>query len=122
MDDAIDIENTLIAPMLSQPFIENAVEHGMYNIENDGKIDVFYTIKNDFLLMEIIDNGHGMGSSGSPGKKHQSLAMEITKERVTLMNKKSKKKTEFKINEAFPLQTERKGVKISFTIPLTMSV
>ena len=120
VDESIDIENMKIPPMLSQPFIENAVEHGFHNIEGEGKITVSYAIKNNALEMEIIDNGNGMKNEYSQNKQHQSLALEITKERVALMSKKIKNKVLFIMSEAFPFEKERKGVKVNFRLPLAM--
>jgi len=117
-DPNIDTENTFIPPMLSQPFIENALEHGMRDIESGGKIEISFTLAGSSLLFEIIDNGRGMPVSDTPVKQHQSLALAITKERVELMNKKSARKTIFSITDAFPLEAERKGVKVQFSIPL----
>ncbi|MES2680151.1 MAG: histidine kinase [Bacteroidota bacterium] len=119
VDETIDIENTTIPPMLAQPFIENAVEHGFHDLKGQGRITVSYTIGKNELLMEIVDNGIGMKEGYAQSKQHQSLALEITKERVALMNKKAKQKVLFTIGEAFPLQEEQKGVKVSFSLPLT---
>jgi sensor histidine kinase YesM len=117
VDEAIDTENTAIPPMLAQPFIENAVEHGFHDI-HDGRITVLYALKEKELVMEIIDNGIGMKDGYSQSKQHRSLALEITRERVDLMNKKAKEKVLFDIGEAFPMLNERKGVKIRFFLPL----
>ena len=121
VDEIIDTEHTSVPPMLAQPFIENAVEHGFHDIEGQGKITISYTVKNNELVMEIIDNGTGMKDGYSQNKQHQSLALEITKERVSLMNKKTKRKVVFLLAEAFPDQLERKGLKVSFTLPLTIA-
>ena len=117
IDKQIDSEQTVIPPMLSQPFIENAVEHGFHGIERDGRITISFLLKNNTLIMEITDNGVGMKDSYSENKQHRSLALEITKERVAVMNKKNKEKVTFTISEAFPLQTGRKGVMVRFSLP-----
>ncbi len=116
VDETIDIDNTLIPPMLSQPFIENALEHGMKDIENGGLIDVYITAKDNALLMEIKDNGTGLEFGKAKDTHHQSLATSITKERIALMNKKSAEKIVFSVTEAYPNEL-RKGVKVSFNIP-----
>jgi tetratricopeptide (TPR) repeat protein len=117
VDPELDTESTLIPPMLSQPFIENALEHGMQNLESGGLIDVYITSKDSMLLLEIKDNGSGMTAGSGQEKEHQSLATTITKERIALMNKKRKEKIVFSVTEAYP-QQERKGVKVSFSIPV----
>jgi TPR repeat protein/two-component sensor histidine kinase len=118
VDDKIDREHAIIPPMLAQPFIENAIEHGMHGIESGGQIDVNYYIEKNSLVIEVKDNGSGMQYSDPPTRKHRSLALAITKERIALMNKKAKKKVDFSISEAFPGTSERKGVKVRFNLPL----
>ncbi len=120
VDETIDTENTNIPPMLAQPFIENAVEHGFHDITEEGKITVSYAVQNNTLLVEISDNGTGMKDGYAQNKQHHSLALEITKERVALMNKKAKNKVVFTIGEAFPFEKERKGVKVNFHLPLNL--
>jgi LytS/YehU family sensor histidine kinase len=118
IDEAIDIESIIIPPMLSQPFIENAVEHGLKGVTDNGKIWIIFQLEDQHLCIKIIDNGYGMHTQPSANLPHQSLAIEITKERIALLNKKEKTMASFEIAEAFPLETERKGVRVSLRLPL----
>ena len=117
VDEQMDLDDISIPPMLSQPFIENALEHGMGNISEGGMINVSFWVKDNCLLMEIKDNGNGINSEKSREKSHTSLATTITKERIELMNRKKNSKIMFSIAEAYPGE-ERKGVKVSFSIPM----
>ena len=60
-----------------------------------------------------------MTDNYSQSKKHPPLAIEITRERVALLNKRSKGRTSFTITETFPNAAERKGVKVIFVLPLS---
>lgn len=113
----LDTESTMVPPMLTQPFIENAIEHGFHEIELGGKVQVSYSLKKNGLLIEITDNGSGIKEEALP-KTHHSLAVEITKERIALMNQKARKKAFFSVGEAYPGNKERKGVKVIFILPL----
>lgn len=115
-DETLEADEIFIPPMLSQPFIENALEHGMSGINEGGLIGIRFFVENDTLVMEIKDNGYGIGSKNQYGN-HTSLATTITKERIELMNKKSSYKIQFDITEAYPNEV-RKGVKVRFSIPL----
>lgn len=117
VDPTINCEHVNIPPMLAQPFLENAVEHGMHDVERDGKITVSFTMLPRILLMEISDNGSGIKNQTQVKQSHRSLAMEITKERLQLINRKASRKAFYTVSEAFPHETERKGVKISFVLP-----
>lgn len=113
----IDLETTAIAPMLLQPFVENAIEHGFRNIDDDGRIVISYFLKDDRLVVEIRDNGRGLKPATGNGK-HHSLSFAITRERVALMNKKTSRKVAFVVADAFPGNAERRGVQVMFSLPL----
>jgi len=112
----IDVENTALPPMLTQPFIENALEHGLNNIEN-AFLTVSFKKSKGFLKVEVIDNGVGLDHTNNNGQ-HISMATAITKERLQLLNRGKNKKTNFSISEAFPADPIRKGVKVTFEIPV----
>jgi tetratricopeptide (TPR) repeat protein len=111
----IDPSTIMLPPMLTQPFIENAIEHGLTNI-SDPLLTLSYSLKNDFLIVVISDNGLGFNKQKSESE-HISMATTITKERLELLNKGKIKKTTFSISEASSNKTN-KGVKISFEIPI----
>ena len=95
IDPDIKVKNTLIPPMLAQPFIENAVEHGFKDIDYPGYLSVSFKPGKDSILIRIEDNGVGVERSKEQGrgkeKLHKSLATVISKERLDLFNKRMKK-------------------------------
>ncbi|WP_052597271.1 histidine kinase [Aureispira sp. CCB-QB1] len=115
LDENIDLDNMLIPPMLTQPFIENALEHGLQDVDYKGKIEVKINISNDILHIKVYDNGVGLEANNKPNdqKKHQSLALKITKERLQFLNKKRGKKIFFNM-KSLP----SKGTLVSFSLPL----
>ncbi len=104
-----------VPPMLAQPFIENAIEHGLRDIKEGGLIEISFSKKEENLILEIKDNGTGIRQKSGSG--HQSLATTITKERIELFNKRNKQKATFSVADAYPLQ-ERKGVLVTFVLPV----
>ena len=84
----IDAEATLIPNMLIQPHLENAIWHGLLNIEDNAHLTIrFKKIVNneDELLCEIGDNGIGRAQNKmmkNSLKKHKSKGIDITKERL----------------------------------------
>lgn len=85
IEEDINQELIKIPPMLTQPFIENAVEHGMRQIEKDGLIQVNYQLKDKNLVITVMDNGKGMNDENN--SKHKSLATKITKEKINTIAK-----------------------------------
>ena len=78
-----------IPPMLSQPFIENAVEHGMRNMPpGEGRIEVIYSKAENALQVQVIDNGPGIAHAMNTNAiSHKSLATTITNERIENIRK-----------------------------------
>ncbi len=114
VDDTIDTEIILLPPMLTQPFIENAIKHGLKNKLEMGKIEICFYLQNNKLFFEVSDNGNGFDIIKKTSN-HKSLAMTITKERLISYTK----------NEHFVIQTNDildsnqkiVGAKIKFEIP-----
>jgi len=82
-----DIE-LLIPPMLIQPFVENAIEHGFKGSIENAEITIAITFKDEKLLCEINDNGVGINSTTKKSlKSKNSLATKITSERLKIISK-----------------------------------
>lgn len=120
VDENIDTSTLSIPPMLAQPFVENAVEHGMRTLEAGGKIKASYRIDNACLVMEISDNGNGFDAAKKNNDDHHSLAIEITRERIDLINLKAKKKIIYSVSALYPDRPSQKGVLVTFKIPLML--
>lgn len=114
IDDKLDLESVQIPPMLTQPFIENALEHGIKTVDYQGKLVVGFELKDNLLQVAVRDNGIGFSNNKTTEKeKHISLATTITKERLEFLNKKHKNKIHLEIEAIEP-----SGTLVSFTIPL----
>jgi tetratricopeptide (TPR) repeat protein len=113
VDDAIDAGTILLPPMLTQPFIENAIKHGLKNINDKGIINISFKLHASKLFFEITDNGVGFTPNDTANKK--SLAMKITKERLIAISKKSD--FEVKIENRFDDKNNVIGGKVFFEIP-----
>ena len=85
-------EHAVIPPMITQPFIENAIEHGQLHTIEGGRIEVSFKKVGNMMEISIIDNGIGRKGAGmnKKSKAHKSMAMNITKERIENLNKKYK--------------------------------
>ena len=113
--NGIDAEEILIPPMLMQPFVENAIKHGISKINIKGNILITFDVKQAFLHCSIIDNGIGIyhDTTNNSEKKHTSVAFKVTKERIENLSKYNV----FTAKEIFK-ESNCIGTKISFKIPL----
>ncbi|MDD3077493.1 MAG: two-component regulator propeller domain-containing protein [Paludibacter sp.] len=116
LDDAVDDDNIMIPPMLTQPFIENVIEHGFKNIDYEGKIQLSYNIKLDGLEIVIQDNGVGINNSVK-NENHKSLATIIIKERLAFLSKKYKSKYELSMTDLSELDSHQTGTIVQFKVP-----
>lgn len=119
VDPELDREISLIPPMLAQPFIENALEHGLKYRQEGGYLKAAFILKDDMLLLEIEDNGIGINSSVSKSgeKSHKSLAMEISGERINILSNKSGKEINLQIVDLADENEGHTGTRVRFWIP-----
>jgi tetratricopeptide (TPR) repeat protein len=113
VDQSIEQENILIPPMLSQPFIENAIKHGLKHKKDDGLINIDFSMKNEVLIFEVTDNGSGLENS-KESTHHKSVSTKIIKERLAHQN--TKKSTEIRIENILENNIVM-GVRVLFEIP-----
>lgn len=88
----IDPEVVEIPSMIIQPFVENAIRHGLYNLQGKvGKLTISFYKKEGYLICEVDDNGIGMEEAERIKSqrliKHQSHGMDITRQRLELVSK-----------------------------------
>ena len=121
VDEEIDRESIHIPPMLAQPFIENAIEHGIFYKKDKGRVDVRLYFENSMLIYEIEDDGVGMEEAMKLKNKlkssYESLATIITKERMTTLNEQSKSNIEIEIIDKKNTSPNHSGVKVKFVVP-----
>lgn len=112
---SIDKDEILIPSMIVQPFIENAIKHGINHLEKEGVISVTFEVKGNFLICIIKDNGVGYKTAQSNSKKshHKSVALHVTKERIEHISGAQS----FYISEITDKGTV-KGTKVWFKVPL----
>jgi len=112
--DAIDPETIFLPPMLTQPFIENAIKHGLSGKSANGEIDIRFYLNQEKLYFEVLDNGKGFEAK-KPAGNHKSLAMTITKERLVNYTKNQN----FVVQSDNITDTDQKvvGARVIFEIP-----
>lgn len=92
LGEGVNPEELFIPPMLIQPYLENAVIHGIANNIADGKISIQVVKIDDHLECMIRDNGIGrekgkeLRNLRTGNKKHLSMGMNITETRIHLLN------------------------------------
>ena len=118
VDEKIDSEGIEIPPMLIQPFVENAIEHGIKTKETKGNIDIRFKLNGDQILCKIDDDGVGRTVAGSQIKKgHTSMATEIVHDRLETLGKKLKQKLNLEIIDMKTETNVSLGTRVIIGLP-----
>ncbi|MDI9310699.1 MAG: histidine kinase [Limnohabitans sp.] len=115
VDEAVNAELTFIPPMIIQPFIENAILHGIIPLtERRGKLLISFVNENTILKCIVEDNGIGREAAHQIKLKkqlsHKSMGMSVTQERMKLLGRQNDKfsakvEIEDKFDEGKPVGT-----------------
>ncbi len=110
----IDQDETMIPSMILQPYIENAIWHGIMPLEEGGEVEISIDHHGaDKLLIKIIDNGIGIDNSIKDKRgHHESKGMNLTQERINLLNQIEENPIQIYIS-----QNGNSGTTIAITIP-----
>lgn len=114
VDEDLSPQRTLIPPMLIQPFVENAIEHGLRLISHKGMLKISFSKVDKMLLIKVDDNGSGIVNHNKENQNKQSLAQIILKERLALLFSSEEQHAAFTVND----KKEEQGVIAEITIPL----
>jgi sensor histidine kinase YesM len=91
----IDAEFVQIPPLIIQPFVENAIWHGLVNKKGHGFLKIEISKLQSMLHIKISDNGIGREASAMLKKeqvKHKSYGIKITRQRIEMLNPKNELK------------------------------
>ncbi len=88
LDPDIDSESIMIPPMVVQPFVENAVLHGISPMKTKGEINIDFELEEDVLKISIRDNGIGRKKSEELKmfSKSKSTGIKVTQMRLKHLN------------------------------------
>jgi len=103
----LDTENIEIPAMLLQPFVENAVKHGVAEKGNAGKIEINFIGQGTDLVLCMTDNGTGFDTS----KNYDGLGLALSKNRISLLNS-IYKETPFVLN----ILSDSNGTTVNVTL------
>jgi ligand-binding sensor domain-containing protein/putative methionine-R-sulfoxide reductase with GAF domain len=123
IDEAIDREEVLVPFMLLQPFVENAINHGLIHKTGEKRFSITIREHNaDSLTCIIEDNGIGRHASTAINKRklsgtlHQSKGIGIVEKRLELLQQKTSKPARFTIEDLYQ-NGQAAGTRVSIIIP-----
>ncbi len=125
VDEKLEVENIDIPPMLMQPYIENAIWHGLMHKQNGqpGKVTLSIHEQKGDLHCVIEDNGIGRKRAmeiraNRPSRGKKSVGMKITKDRISMINKLYNTNTSVEIIDLKDNEGNAMGTKVELVIPI----
>jgi sensor histidine kinase YesM len=119
IDEELDTSATQIPPMMAQPFIENAIEHGIRHKETKGYVKISIQKTGKEILWIVEDDGVGRKNAKelSKRKDHRSMATSITSDRLKILSKKEKQKFILEIDDMVDKDLNPLGTQVMFSVP-----
>ncbi len=122
VDFKIDVNQVEIPGMLVQPFVENAIIHGINEIEGYKDLSVEFKLKENHLLSVITDNGIGINANlkkRKTGGKRTSYGLKLAEDRIKLINESHNTKAKIKVLDRSEIGANLTGTVIEIYTPIT---
>lgn len=122
--DASSIEGSIhqihIPSMLIQPYVENAIKHGVLSSDERGKIDIRFAIHGKHLIVEVEDNGIGREAAMALRNKntYDSFSMKANQRRLDVLNKVYKSSISLEVIDKKDEEGKALGTLVRLHIPL----
>jgi tetratricopeptide (TPR) repeat protein len=113
-----------IPPLLLQPYVENAIWHGLMPREEGGHISIIVSINEDESLLEINITDNGIGRKAAAilrekvAGKHRSYGMKATTERIALINQIYKTGANVVVHDLVDEKGQPRGTRVCIEIPV----
>lgn len=121
----IDTNHTLIPSMLIQPYVENAIEHGIPFARQQGLVQVDIKRNGVALICDITDDGIGINQALREKQKeptgYRSQGMQLTRERLNIINQSSSSDIDVRITDLSDVDPNQHGTRVTLRIPFTLS-
>jgi sensor histidine kinase YesM len=125
-ENTIEPETIYIPPMLLQPFCENAIWHGLMHKNEQGKLEVMMSLKDNLLQCVITDNGIGREKAAElktkSGAKQKSYGLKITTERLALFNNEKTVHSFYRTEDVLDSERNVTGTKVTLNIKFKNAV
>lgn len=115
VDESVDSDNTLVPPMLLQPFIENSIWHGFATTERHGLITILIRQEKEMLICHVEDNGGGL-RPGRKVDKQPSRGIQLTENRLAIWAHGQQARGTLDIRN----KTDGSGVLVRISLPLQL--
>lgn len=122
VDESVNLDDVHIPPMLLQPYIENAIWHGLMHKKEKGSLMLNFSKNGSTILCMIDDDGIGrqraMELKSLSATRYKSMGMGITRDRIEIMNNMQSLGIAVEVEDKTDDQGLPTGTRVSLRIPL----
>jgi ligand-binding sensor domain-containing protein len=122
VDDSIDYKNIEIPATLFQPFVENAINHGLVNLNRKGNLTLIFEQKNGVIRGIVDDDGIGRSESAklkkSMSTRHVSRGTQLIDDRIKTLNYIRPQSIDIEIIDKKDENNQPCGTRVIVTIPI----
>jgi LytS/YehU family sensor histidine kinase len=123
VEEGIDPQFIQIPPLLIQPYVENAIWHGLMQKDSPGRLLVQVTQPDDNLLKVVVqDNGIGRDQAAALKSKsataHKSYGLQITSDRLRIVNRLHGVQATATVEDLYDVVQQPAGTKVTLLIPV----
>ena len=117
----VPVDSIWLPSMLVQPYVENAIRHGLLHKQTPGELRVSFSLENDFLTCIVEDNGIGRAKAAElnagRGSTHRSLGTTVTHDRIATLRESGMVGLDVTI-EDLHANGQPSGTRVRLTIPI----
>jgi tetratricopeptide (TPR) repeat protein len=110
-----------VPPLIVQPYVENAIWHGLMHLEGNGQLDIEFSQEDELLFIKVTDDGVGRQQSvlfsSHSATLHKPMGLRITAERIQLLENTYHKKSSVKITDLVHPDGTAAGTEVTLKIP-----
>ena len=121
-DDLVDTSLIRVPPLIIQPYVENAVWHGLMHKKESGHLEIKLYTQEEFLFCKIADDGIGRKKATELKSKsalsYKSMGMSITADRIAMLQRQDQLGTHIAINDLVLPDGSAGGTEVIIKIPL----
>jgi ligand-binding sensor domain-containing protein len=118
----LDVSALHVPPLILQPFVENAIWHGLMHKEEKGQLDIEISEEDKHLYFKITDNGIGRKKASElaskSATKHKSMGLRITAHRITMLQNAETLESPVTINDLVNADGSAAGTEVVIKMPL----
>jgi len=120
--DDIELDFTFLPSLLVQPFVENAIKHGLMHSSREKLLYINFSIKNKALEIQVHDNGIGRQAADAANQsltdKPKSFATAAIASRLALLNETRTQPIEIDTQDIFDNLQQPSGTKVVIIVPI----